>query len=93
MSADYFTYVVVGNSPSGYPTVAMPFKTPLNYPQFKDYINSHTKRLHESGRNTIFQYFNISIWRAAVYKSKDYAARRLCKIFPSNYRSTTTKRR
>ena len=69
---EYFYYIIVGDTPSGYPRGAAAVKSNLNYIQFKDYIDSKTEKLHESGKDRIFRLGAIDFVNPKIMFPEDF---------------------
>ena len=71
---EYFYYVIVSDTPAGYPRGATVIKSNLNWLDFKDYIDSRTEKIHESGKDRIYrngavQYINPKIMGIDDFKN------------------------
>ena len=69
---DYFYYIVIGDTPAGYPRAAAPFKTPMNHLEFEKYIGRNSRLLHESGKDRVFMLGTTQFVNPRIVFAEDF---------------------
>ena len=69
---EYFYYIIMGDTPAGYPRAAAPFKSTLCWFEFKEYIDERCEQLHESGKDRVFRLGAVEFVNPKIMCAEDF---------------------